>query len=50
MTENTVTAVCRVMLDRPRVQIAYPKKQPLPPTRNTLLAQALYCYNLKKQK
>ncbi len=43
--EQTVPAVCRMMLDKPNVQVAYPKKKPLPPQRGTLLAQALYFYN-----
>ena len=42
---NTVSAVCQAMLDDQQLQIAYPLKRPLAPTRSTLLAQALYCYN-----
>ena len=45
LTENTVTQVCRAMLENPDLQIAYPGKRPLPPGRNSLLASALYCYN-----
>jgi len=45
LTENTIIAVCRVMLEHPDVQIAYPSKQPLVPARRSLLASSLYCYN-----
>jgi glycosyltransferase involved in cell wall biosynthesis len=45
LTENTVAAVCQAMLERPDLQIAYPRKQPLAPTCETLLASALHCYN-----
>lgn len=43
--EQAVAAVCEAMLGDPALQIAYPRKQPLPPTQGTLLAHALYCYN-----
>lgn len=45
LTDDTVTAVCEAMFERPDLQIAYPRKQPLPPTRGTLIANALNCYN-----
>ena len=45
LTADTVTAVCEAMLASPGLQIAYPLKNPLAPTRTTLLANALYCYN-----
>lgn len=45
VTENTVAVVCQAMLDDPYLQIAYPRKQPLPPVQTTLLAKAIYCYN-----
>ena len=45
VSENTVAAVCRAMLNRPELQVAYPRKRPLAPARTTLLARALHCYN-----
>jgi glycosyltransferase involved in cell wall biosynthesis len=45
LTDDTVTAVCEAMLANPQLRIAYPPKHPLGPTRATLLANALYCYN-----
>lgn len=45
VTKNTVSAVCRPMLENTRLQIVYPRKRPLPPVRSTFLAQALHCYN-----
>lgn len=43
--EDALAAVCDRMLANPSLQVAYGTKQPLPPARRTLLAQALYCYN-----
>ncbi len=43
--ESALLAVCRTMLADPALQVAYPRKSPLPPRRRTLLAQALYSYN-----
>jgi hypothetical protein len=45
---GTVGAVTRVMLACPEVEIAYAEKVPVPPKRQTLLAQALYFYNLRE--
>jgi glycosyltransferase involved in cell wall biosynthesis len=45
LTDDTVTAVCEPMLANSQVQIAYPLKHPLAPTRQTLIARALNCYN-----
>ena len=35
----------QAMLREPSLQVAYPRKYPLPPLRSTLMASALYCYN-----
>lgn len=43
--ENTVFELTRAMLESPSLQVAYPRKIPNPPARNTLLANALYTYN-----
>jgi len=43
--ESALVAVCRAMLETPILQVAYPRKIPLPPQRRSLLAAALYCYN-----
>jgi hypothetical protein len=43
--ETAVSAICRAMLENPALQVAYPRKTPLPPRRRTLLSSALYCYN-----
>jgi len=45
VTEDTVTVVCQAMLEDQQLQIAYPRKRPLPPARTTLLANAIHCYN-----
>jgi glycosyltransferase involved in cell wall biosynthesis len=45
VSEGTVAAVCGAMLDDQRLQIAYPRKKPLPPARTTLMANAIHCYN-----
>jgi glycosyltransferase involved in cell wall biosynthesis len=45
VSENALTDVCRVMLENPALQVAYATKQPLAPSRSTLLARALYSYN-----
>lgn len=45
VTENTVAAVCDAMLADSQLQVAYPRKRPLPPVRSTLLASAIHCYN-----
>jgi glycosyltransferase involved in cell wall biosynthesis len=41
----TLFEVCRVMLECPQVQVAYPSKAPLRPLRRSLLAGALYVFN-----
>jgi len=45
---DTVTELSRAMQDHPAVEIAYAEKYPLPPRRRTLLAQALYYFNLRE--
>jgi glycosyltransferase involved in cell wall biosynthesis len=45
--ENVLFELSRVMLDEPAVQVAYPSKVPLQPRSRTLLAEALYVYNLR---
>jgi glycosyltransferase involved in cell wall biosynthesis len=45
--ENTLHAVAQVMLEHPEVVVAYPAKAPLQPSRTSLLAEALYVYNLR---
>jgi hypothetical protein len=40
--------ISRVMLECPEVEVAYAEKYPLPPERRTLLARALYFYNLRE--
>lgn len=42
---QTLLGVARAMLQRPELQVAYPRKSPLAPRRRTLLARALYQYN-----
>jgi glycosyltransferase involved in cell wall biosynthesis len=43
--ETALTAVCRAMLENATLQVAYPRKTPLGPSRRSLLAEALSCYN-----
>ncbi len=45
VSEGTITALCESMLTTPGLQVAYPRKTPLPPHRRSLLAAALYSYN-----
>jgi glycosyltransferase involved in cell wall biosynthesis len=47
VAENALQAVARVLLERPEVMVAYPSKTPLSPCRRSLLARALYVYNLR---
>ena len=44
----TIAALCRVMLDEPEVQVAFPSRRPLEPRRRTPLARALYLYNRER--
>lgn len=41
----TLRGLCRVMLERPGVQAAYPPKSPLPPRRRSPLAWAVHGYS-----
>ena len=43
--ESVISELARTMLQEPALQVAYPRKRPLPPMRRSLLASALYCYN-----
>lgn len=43
--DNVIHELTLAMFADPQLQVAYPRKRPLPPKRNTLLAAALYCYN-----
>jgi glycosyltransferase involved in cell wall biosynthesis len=45
--ENVLSELCRVLLDHPTVQVAYPTKMPVRPRSRSLLAEALYVYNLR---
>lgn len=45
---ETVTELSRAMAEHPAVEIAYAEKYPLPPRRRTLLARALYYFNLRE--
>ncbi len=45
--ENVLFEVSRVLLEDPAVQVAYPSKVPVPPRSRSLLAEALYVYNLR---
>jgi len=45
---DTVTELSRAMRDHPDVEIASAEKYPLPPRRRTLLARALYYFNLRE--
>jgi glycosyltransferase involved in cell wall biosynthesis len=45
--ENVLFEVCRALLAEPDVQAAYPSKVPLRPRSRSLLAEALYVYNLR---
>jgi glycosyltransferase involved in cell wall biosynthesis len=46
--DDTLDALCAVMLDDPSVQVAHPPKQPVPPARSTALARALHVYNRQR--
>lgn len=43
---DTITELTAALLTRPEVEIAYAEKYPIEPRRRTLLARALYLYNL----
>lgn len=43
--ENVIAELVRTMLSEPTLQVAYPRKRPLPPERHSLMADALHCYN-----
>ena len=45
---DTITELAAAMQQHPDIEIAYAEKYPLPPLRRTLLAQALYCFNLRE--
>jgi hypothetical protein len=45
--ENVLCELSRVLLDDSAVQVAYPSKVPLRPRSRSLLAEALYVYNLR---
>jgi glycosyltransferase involved in cell wall biosynthesis len=45
VSESTITVLCETMLTTPDLQVAYPRKTPLPPLRRSLLSAALYSYN-----
>ncbi|MCX6603287.1 MAG: glycosyltransferase family A protein [Acidobacteria bacterium] len=45
---DTITELAAAMQEHPEVEIAYAEKYPLPPLRRTLLAQALYYFNLRE--
>jgi glycosyltransferase involved in cell wall biosynthesis len=45
--ENVLFELSRQLLDNPSVQVAYPSKVPVRPRSRTLLAEALYVYNLR---
>jgi len=45
---ETVTELAAAMQQHPEVEIAYAEKYPLPPLRQTWLAQALYYFNLRE--
>lgn len=44
ISPETLRGLCRVMLQEPHAQVAYPRKQPRPPRRSSLLAQAAHSY------
>ena len=44
----TITELAQAMQEHPEVEIAYAEKYPLPPLRQTWLAQALYYFNLRE--
>jgi glycosyltransferase involved in cell wall biosynthesis len=44
---NVLFEVSRVLLDDPAVQVVYPSKVPVRPRSRSLLAEALYVYNLR---
>lgn len=46
VSENVLAELTRAMLADPALQVAYPRKRALPPLRSTLMAEAIYCYNL----
>ena len=41
----TIGALAGAMMNAPSLQVAYASKSPLPPSRRTLIAEALYSYN-----
>lgn len=43
--ENVIAELTRTMMAEPSLQVAYPRKLPMPPRRQSLMASALYCYN-----
>jgi glycosyltransferase involved in cell wall biosynthesis len=45
---GTLRGLCRLMLEEPAVQVAYPRKRPHPPRRRTLLAEAARAYTLEE--
>jgi glycosyltransferase involved in cell wall biosynthesis len=45
---DALLEVSRAMLSRPELEVAYAEKYPLEPVRRTLLARALYFYNLRE--
>lgn len=46
LERNCITEICKEMLNHEFVQVAYSEKYPLRPKRPSLLAKALYLYNL----
>lgn len=45
VTPPTLAALAEAMLARPEVRVAWPPREPLPPTRGGWLARALHLYN-----
>lgn len=43
--ETVIRDLTVAMLENPALQVAYPRKGPLPPQRRSLMAAALHCYN-----
>ncbi|MBX3184628.1 MAG: hypothetical protein KF915_18510 [Polyangiaceae bacterium] len=48
VSEDTLCALCEVMLEASEVQVAFPPKLPLEPRRRTPIAWALHVYNLRR--
>jgi glycosyltransferase involved in cell wall biosynthesis len=42
----TLRGLCRLLLERPEVQVAYPPRAPLPPRFSSLVAACLYSYTV----